>query len=171
MKSIRNIALSALLSVGAFTTITYTACTQDECKDVVCQNGGACVSGNCNCTTGYEGTSCETEVRAKFVKTWTASDKDISSGKDLSTYNSNIVNGSGILDVKVSNFSGLFVSDVKATVSGNTITISSQEPDADGYYVEGTGTYNSADGTISWTYTITSPQNAKKSYTGSWKAS
>ena len=170
MKSIRNIAFSALLAVGAFSMVTYTACNKDECKDVVCQNGGTCVSGTCNCATGYEGTNCETQVRAKFVKTWTASDKDITNGDDLATYTSSIVNGTAITEVKISNFSDdYFNNDIKATVSGNTITIPSQQPDNDMYYVEGSGTYNSADKKITWTYTITNPLNSKISYTGSWQ--
>jgi len=70
MKSIRNIAFSALLAVGAFTTVTYTACNPDECKDVVCQNGGTCVTGNCNCTTGFSGTNCETQIRTTYYNTY-----------------------------------------------------------------------------------------------------
>lgn len=66
MKSIRNIAFSALLTLAAFSTITYTSCSKDECEDVVCQNGGTCNDGNCACPVLFEGTRCETEVRAKY---------------------------------------------------------------------------------------------------------
>lgn len=170
MKSIRNIAFSALLAVGAFTMVTYTACTKDECKDVVCNNGGTCVTGTCNCATGYEGTTCETAVRAKFLKTWAASDKDITDNKNLPTYSSIIVADAGITEIKISKFSdSYFTNDVKATVNGNTITIASQQPDNDKYYVEGSATYNSADKKLTWTYTITDPLGSKISYTGSWQ--
>ncbi len=76
MKSIRNIAFSALLTVGAFTAMTYTSCNKDECKDVVCQNGGTCDAntGNCVCPTGYEGTNCETKSRDKFVGSYVGSE-------------------------------------------------------------------------------------------------
>lgn len=169
MKSIRNMAFSALLAVGAFTMVTYTACTKDECEDVVCNNGGACVSGTCNCATGYEGTSCDTEVRKKFLKTWTASDKEVG-GSDLPTYTPAIVAGASVTDVKISKFSdGYFIADVNATISGNTITIASQSPDDDGYKVAGSGTINTTDGKITWTYTITSNLGAVISYTGSWQ--
>jgi hypothetical protein len=69
MKSIRNIAFSALLTIGAFTAITYTSCNKDECKDVVCNNGGTCDAntGACVCATGYEGATCDTKSRDKFV--------------------------------------------------------------------------------------------------------
>ena len=70
MKSIRNIALSALLSIGAFSTVTYVSCNPDACKDVVCSNGGTCVAGTCNCTVGYDGTTCQTEVRSTYFNTY-----------------------------------------------------------------------------------------------------
>lgn len=70
MKSIRNIAFSALLAVGAFTTVTYTACTKDDCKDVVCDNGGTCVSGACNCPNYYSGATCQTEIRTTYYNTY-----------------------------------------------------------------------------------------------------
>lgn len=74
MKSIRNIAFSALLTIGAFTAITYTACNKDECKDVVCENGGTCVNGTCECPIGYEGANCEKLTRDNFVGKWSGSD-------------------------------------------------------------------------------------------------
>lgn len=175
MKSIKHIALSALLTVGAFGTVLYTACNKDECKDVVCQNGGTCSGGTCTCATGYEGTNCETKWTAKFLKTWTAVDKATSSGTTLPSYQSTITQGAGVTDVLIGHFSGnnssgssYFVNDVKATVSENTITIPSQEPDNDDYTVSGTGTYNSVDKTITWTYTLGAPGGATASYTGTW---
>lgn len=169
MKSIRNIALSALMTIGAFSAITYTSCKEDKCKDVVCQNGGSCTEGVCSCTTGYEGTLCETEVRTKFVKTWTASDKDITN-VTVPTYNAIITKGTAVTDILIAKFSdAYFDHDVKATVSGNTISIASQAPDSDGYTVSGTGTYNSTDKKITWSYTLTSPISGSKSYTGTWQ--
>lgn len=170
MKLIRHIALTTMLTIGAFSAITYTSCNKDKCKDVVCQNGGTCNStdGSCSCSTGYEGTNCETASRAKFEKTWTASDVNVSDNTNLPTYTSAIVDGTTVTDVKISNFSAsYFTNDVKATVSGNTITIPSQQPDNDNYYVSGTGTY--ANGKITWTYTITNPLSQQISYTGSWQ--
>jgi hypothetical protein len=74
MKSIKHIALSAILTVSAFGAITYTSCTKDECQDVVCQNGGTCDAGVCSCPTGYEGTNCETKSRDKFVGVYTGTE-------------------------------------------------------------------------------------------------
>ena len=168
MKSIRNIAFSALFTLGAFSAITYTSCNKDECKDVVCQNGGTCLEGACSCATGYEGTNCETAQRAKFIKSWAAIDKNITDNSNL-TYSALIVAGTTITDVNISDFSDeYFMGVVKATVSGNTITIATQAPDGDGYTVEGTGAYNTTDKKITWTYTIKNPLGASQSYSGTW---
>ncbi len=74
MRSIKHIALSAVLTFSAFGAVMYTSCSKDECKDVVCQNGGTCAEGKCTCTTGYEGTNCETKSRDKFVGTYTGTE-------------------------------------------------------------------------------------------------
>lgn len=170
MKSIKQIALGAFLALGALGTVTYTSCSKDECKDVVCQNSGTCTGGTCTCTTGYEGANCETASRLKFVKQWSASDKEATTSNTIPTYVSAIVAGTSVTDIRISNFSGLFTNDVIGTVSGSTITIASQQPDNDGYYVTtGTGTYNASTKQITWTYTLKNPLNVEKSYTGTWQ--
>lgn len=42
---------------------------KDPCDDLNC-NAGSCVEGICNCDEGYDGTNCESEVRAKYYGTW-----------------------------------------------------------------------------------------------------
>lgn len=76
MKSIRNIAFSALLTIGAFTAVTFTACNPDECKDVVCNNGGTCVTGTCSCATYYTGTNCSDQVRTGYYNTYKGNGSD-----------------------------------------------------------------------------------------------
>src|SRR5271156_531123 len=67
MKSIRTILIAVSLTVVAGLAIVYTACNKDKCNNVVCQNGGACNSGNCTCLAGFEGSRCETLSRDKFI--------------------------------------------------------------------------------------------------------
>jgi hypothetical protein len=174
MKSLKQIAFGLILTVSAFGATLYTSCNKDKCKDVVCQNGGTCSEGNCSCATGYEGTNCETKETAKFVKSWTAADKT-ATGASVPAYTAIIVAGTDVTGVKISHFSGnnslgssYFVNDVIASVSGTTITIASQSPDNDKYTVSGTGTYNSTDKTITWSYTLGDPTGATVSYTGTW---
>ena len=167
MKSLRLVALSAFLTIGASSAVFYSSCSKDACKDVTCQNGGTCSGGNCTCPTGYEGTTCQTLANAKFVKIWSATDTKVG-GSTLPTYSSNITVGSAANMIKISNFSALFIADVNATVAGNTITIATQTPDNDNYAVAGTGVLDATTNKITWTYSITSPTNAVINYTGIW---
>jgi len=56
----RRLFALGLVAITAFTAITYTSCNKDKCKDVTCQNGGACTDGTCSCPSGFEGANCET---------------------------------------------------------------------------------------------------------------
>lgn len=168
MNSIKNIAMSALLTIGAFGAVTYTACNKDECKDVVCQNGGTCISGSCSCPAGYEGTSCETLSITKFAKVWAASDQ---TGSTNLVYTVTIAPGSTLTSAIISNsFSDDFFSNtISATVDKNTITIPDQKPDPNGNYrVEGMGTYQA--GQIIWNYSITQiTTGTVLNHTGTWQ--
>lgn len=147
MKSIRNIAFSALLAVGAFTMVTYTACTKDECKDVVCQNGGTCVTGTCNCPTGYEGTNCETITRDKFVGTYTGTE-NCTVGSD--TYSITIDKNSDDLKMTYKNVYNQNYSAVCTVTNTTTFTFNETQ---NGATFTGTGTLNG--NTLTVDYTIT----------------
>jgi hypothetical protein len=167
MKNLKSIFLATFLTIGAFSTTVFTSCEKDACDDIVCANGGTCTEGICACPSGYEGTLCETVSRSKFTKSWAAADQQ---GANNLVYNCVIANGTAITSVLIDDtFSDdYFVNNVNATVNGNTITIPSQEPDADGYKVAGTGTLTS--GKISWNYTITEVSSGSVlTYTGLWQ--
>ncbi len=170
MKSIKYVALSALLSVSAFCAVLYTSCSKDKCKDVTCQNGGTCNDGTCTCTTGYEGTNCETLSRAKFIKSWSAADVI---GSTPLSYTANIAAGIGtdVTQVIVGNsFSDNFfvIGPITANVTNATITIPVQNPDGNKYSVSGTGTL--ANGKITWSYTIKDDSTSTTQvYSGVWQ--
>ncbi|MBL7829120.1 MAG: hypothetical protein JNJ57_20965 [Saprospiraceae bacterium] len=76
------------------------------------------------------------------------------------------VTANGETGVKIANFWGLFGAAVEASFDCETITIARQEPDGDGYFVEGSGFIEKADGVTSLTisYTVTDetdPANIK----------
>lgn len=172
MKSFKHIALGAFLTLSTFGAVLYTSCSKDKCKDVVCQNGGTCKDGDCVCTTGYEGTNCETLSRTKFVKSWSASDL-ITGGSTPLSYTANISAGVGadITQVIIGNsFSDNFyvVGPITATVSGSTITIPNQNPDGNKYSLSGSGTL--ANGKITWSYTIKNDSTSvSQVYSGTWQ--
>ena len=68
MKNLKSILFASLLSIGTFAAVLVSSCNPDKCADIICVNGGSCADGNCSCPSGYEGTLCETETRAKFKK-------------------------------------------------------------------------------------------------------
>jgi len=125
MKSIKTIALSAFVTLGAFFTVLYTSCTKDECKDVVCQHGGTCSNGSCVCPTGYIGTNCQTRA---LVGVWAGTDICTPSG----TYNISITLANSSTDTAkmlITNPGGFGSSIViSGTVSadGKTITYPNQ---------------------------------------------
>lgn len=166
MKKLRNILVASLLTVGAFSALVMTSCNPDPCKDVVCSNGGTCTDGSCACPVGYEGETCATESRAKFVKSWSAADND---GTNNLVYTCAVANAMTVTNVIISNtFSdSYFVNNINASVNGNTITIPSQQPDNDGFAVAGTGTFSN--NKIIWSYTITKVSTSQTiTYTGMW---
>lgn len=152
MKKVRLVLAASLLSVGAIGTLT------------------SCGDDTTTCPVGYEGKNCDTEMRTKFVRTWSATDKS-AGGTDI-VYTCNIVEGSAINSVIISNtFSDdFFGSPINATVDGNTIKIANQKPDGSFalYSVEGTGTYSGSQ--ISWNYYIIKLATGEEiAHTGIWK--
>jgi hypothetical protein len=62
----RLLHFSMILGLSA--TLAMSGCKKDDpCDDVTCLNGGTCNDGTCSCQSGYEGSTCGTEVRAKFL--------------------------------------------------------------------------------------------------------
>jgi hypothetical protein len=49
--------------------LNWAGC-QDPCAKTLCENGGVCVEGSCECPEGYEGENCEIELRAVLIGTY-----------------------------------------------------------------------------------------------------
>jgi hypothetical protein len=157
----KNKILSFLATAALGTTLFFASCKEDKCKNVTCNNGGTCIDGSCECSTGYEGTKCETESRTKFVGTYAVSESK--NGGTAYAYGALISSGTGgINSLRISNISNNFfaASYINATVDNSKLTITSQDPDSDGYTISGSTSsssdyYNSTTKSFKVTYTIT----------------
>jgi hypothetical protein len=132
-------------------------CEEDPCFEVDCGDNATCVDGNCVCDDGYEQNNagdCVLE-RAKFVGSYQVMDNCSVSG--TATYTVTAAGGGSDDMVQISNFWNLFANAVDATISGDTISIALQDPDSDGFTVEGMGVYT--DGVIDMDYTIIDTSN------------
>lgn len=151
----KNFNLTRALAIVGIGLASMTACT-DLCKDVNC-NDGACVEGDCVCNTGYEGTNCETEQRAKFVGNYTL-DENCPSGP-VTGWGASISNsGSGVTKVTITGFGGFECPDeitVIGTVNGTDVTIDSGQSFCAGTLsiTSGSGTMNASGTVLTVTYT------------------
>lgn len=62
--------MNNLIKLSFLAVILFlTSCT-DPCEDITCLNDGVCDDGTCLCEDGYDGITCETEVRTKYFGTF-----------------------------------------------------------------------------------------------------
>ncbi len=173
MKSFRLIALSALMTVGTFSTVVYTSCTKDECKGVTCQNGGTCSGGTCTCPSGVGGANCETIYRTGYTNTYkgngTAGTFTFTNyrmvfttvGTDLTQMNLALQDASGgSVDVPI-----LPITLANNATSGSTFTITSTSTTSGGITYTYTGNGSVSGTTASMSLTETPSTGAAVVYT------
>jgi hypothetical protein len=118
--------MKSLLKIFAVLTlivVVVSSCKKDPCDDISCLNGGTCNDGTCACAEGYEGTTCATEERAKFLSTYSVNESCTSGPFEYSISIS--TSSSGVSNVIIPNFGGYGVT-VAATVNNSSINIPNQ---------------------------------------------
>ncbi len=149
MKKMKIFSITALSTLALSTMLFFSSCTPDPCKDVTCLNNGTCNDGNCACVTGYEGTDCGTEMRAKFTGTYSISGNvacPVSGNGTIPTGTSiTIGNSSAGVDKIIINMLG---TALVATVNGSSLTIATQQVGNMTYTGSGTITNNTLNMTI-----------------------
>ena len=123
----KRILLGAFGFLGLFTTLTTaTSCNEDNCKAIVCANGGVCEDdGACTCPVGFEGERCETVSRDKFIGVWTVTEDG--SASSATRYAVSVEQYPGeVTKVWIRNFNNQANAAVMAQVNGDTIVIPSQ---------------------------------------------
>jgi hypothetical protein len=132
---LKTIILSALGAISAFSAVTYSSCSPDKCKAIVCAYGGVCKEGTCICPTGYEGYQCETIIRDKYRGVWRVFEKG--SRSRTAAYEVTVDYGANMTDMVIKNFYNKLATPVNVRVKGDTMFIPQQT--VEGYEIKGTG--------------------------------
>ena len=103
------------------------------------------------CSSGYEGSDCNTLSKTRFIGVWT-----VTLPPTTLAYLDTISSATGAPNVTISRGFGAFafMHPISATVSNDIVTIPLQEPDSNSNTVEGSGTINAAGNSINWIYQI-----------------
>lgn len=146
MKSVKQIAFAALLTLGAFGAVTMTSCNKND---------------DTTCAVGYEGSDCKTEVRTNYAGTYTGSGYDsdggtytnwglvfAASGTDATAMTMNLVDENNSPQL-------LFTVTLK---TNTTFTVDSKTSGT--YTYSGTGTISTSAATLSLTETDNSTGTA-----------
>lgn len=147
MKNLKSILFASFVTIGVFSTVVFSSCDPDPCKDIVCANGGTCTDGTCACPAGYEGTLCETLSRDKFIGVYNGTET-CTVGSD--TYAITITANSDKIKFNIQNLYNQSFTAI-ASASNNTFSIPNQTVGAG---VTAVGSGNIVGNTITITYTI-----------------
>lgn len=154
----KKLFILPLFLLGALLLTTTTSCG-DKCKDKDCVNG-TCIEGDCDCDNGYEVDNdgiCNVEVRAKLIGEFSTTEQ-CSTDPNPFPYKITVSAGATVTDINIFNFYNSFTSSpVKATISGNSLTIPVQTPVGGGdLEVSGSGTFETTSaGKVEMTITYT----------------
>ena len=140
------------------------SCRGDKCSSIICANGGVCDNGNCTCSAGYQGASCQTISRTAWLGNWSFFEKG--STAESQQYSMSIQAGnSNINNITFTNFLNYFSVPVSGYVVNNNLFIPNQQ--LQGSSVQGTGyiTQTAAGNTITISCTVTNlTTNASTTY-------
>jgi hypothetical protein len=127
--------------------MVLVACKSDPCEDISCVHGD-CQEGVCSCAAYYEGESCDTESRAKFLGTNWYNNRICPSGSQflVTTIQAGLTNAGQVMLTNIHQDPDT----IAGQVNGDTLVIPTQ---AYGFeYIEGTGFYS--DGSITLEYKV-----------------
>lgn len=165
----KKTALLLTAALFAFGTMTMMQSCSKPCKDEPCGANGSCVEDGkdytCTCSTGWEGELCDTEERAKFIGSYTASGPytcDVTAG---GTFSGTIIIGTSATSVtKITlDIDGILLT---AEVSGTSLTVDNSS--VGGFDYSGSGSINGNTLTLTLTeYDDSVPEDCIYSITGS----
>jgi hypothetical protein len=161
--------LTSFLIIAFFSVVTYfSSCKPDACitRNVICQNNGVCREGDCLCSAGFEGDSCQFKVNKKFdsyyacIRTKLINDTIVDDNDDTLRVKAK----SDKFGITFNSIRDSVVEVIDGTVNGNYITIPEKTILTTKYW--GNGSLNNGVLTITL-YTSWLPDgSAKTTYVG-----
>jgi hypothetical protein len=159
MKKFKLLSLATALTLGL---ASLNSCTEDKCKDVTCDNGGACVDGTCECADGYEGTTCQTKMTDKFAGSYKYNEPSGTGCGGFTDWPVTITASSSVANKVIITGFGAFQCSgadiqVEGTVNGTDLTIASNQSFCSGNIVinSGSGSINGTSTSITINYSYT----------------
>lgn len=67
MKFLKSFFIASATLLGISATLFSSCSSKDSCDTLVCQNGGTCAGGFCNCPTGFDGPQCENRITDRYI--------------------------------------------------------------------------------------------------------
>lgn len=132
MKFPFNALITAVL-IAAISVISIISCTKDNTKSttiikcVTCDNGGLCINDTCRCPAGYEGVTCQTLSRNKYIGSWVVQERGTRTS--FSQYTLNINSAFGVANVTIYglyDYYPYYGTSFTGDINGDSIFIPSQ---------------------------------------------
>lgn len=112
MKSIKNIAITALVTLGAFGAVTFTSCKKED-------------SG---CPAGYEGSDCKTLIADKYINApWRTTTESCSISGANAAYDITITGSTDASKIIITNLYDASKNTTARITGSNTFTIDEQD--------------------------------------------
>lgn len=139
-----------ILTLSTVAMLFTSSCLErytDPCKDLNCGPNSTCdgLTKTCDCDLGWEGTTCTTETRVRFLGNYQVSEN--CSGT-INNYTCIVGTGFGPLDITINPIKG---ATLKGTVASNN-GIEFQTQSSGGYVISGTGNLNGNIMTLNLTF-------------------
>lgn len=165
MNNIHSSLFRLLYAAITISCLSIISCKEDEtCTPETCSNG-SCSTGICVCSSGFEGSDCSTEQRAKFLGLFSFNEN--CNGSTFN-YNASIGKGSAVDNVILYDFYALPNTTISARVYGQNITIPQQTIVHDGneYSINGSGSISGKVLTLNYTMDTPNKTDLSCSATG-----
>lgn len=139
------------------------ACENDPCEETICENGGTCEAGVCQCPDGFDGDFCELSDISRFTGTYMGEYAGCVDVSDQHRVTVSLVSGASD-QLLISNLGDYACPsntlNITAMITGNQVQIAAQTLDCGpiAYTYEGSGSFTTSD-KLELTFSVSYPIN------------